>query len=302
MDFNEAQELLNAAIQQDAQGAAEPSLPQQSGQEQAPPPAEQSSPQGDQGAASPQDSFTPINPDDLPEELQPLAKQLLADYTRKTQAVAEQRKAFEQLGDIDPARALEAYQFVNALQTDPQVAVQVHQELTRALQEQGLTPAQAQAEATRQMQGGEADDPYAGMDWMDELGFGQQGVAPEIQQRLDKFEQFMAEQQAAQEQQQQIMELQRQEYAIRQSHPEYQEGDMQRIYELAAWHGDLVRAEQEYATMRSEWAASFLKEKASVPSSTPQSAGPGQVAPEPPHNLDEADAMAREYLRNAGLL
>src|SRR5690242_16598719 len=73
----------------------------------------------DSGAApaEPVDSFTPINPDDLPDELKPFAKQLQADYTRKTQQLAEQRKALEALGDTDPQQLLEAYQFTQNLQS-----------------------------------------------------------------------------------------------------------------------------------------------------------------------------------------
>lgn len=42
---------------------------------------------------SEEQAFTASNPDELPEELKPIYKSLQADYTRKTQELAEQRKA-----------------------------------------------------------------------------------------------------------------------------------------------------------------------------------------------------------------
>lgn len=292
MDFSEAQELLGNAAASDAAVEGAPSLPQT---ESSPPAPTGESPQGaQQGAAAEQDSFTPINPDTLPEELQPLAKQLQADYTRKTQALAEQRKAYEAFGEADPNAVLESYQFVQALQNDPQVAMQVHQELTRALQAQGLPLGQAQDVAAQHMQMQQQEDPWA------EEGFSM-GVDPQVQAKLDQFDQFMQNYQAQQEQQQFVAEMQRQEFAIRQQHPEYTDGDIQRIYELGTWHGDLVKAEQAYSTMRSEWAANLLKEKANAPITTPGAGVQGQMPPEPPHTLEEADAMAREYLKQAGL-
>jgi hypothetical protein len=43
-----------------------------------------------------QESFTKVNPDELPEELKGVYKSLQADYTRKTQDLAEKRKSSEQ--------------------------------------------------------------------------------------------------------------------------------------------------------------------------------------------------------------
>lgn len=43
-----------------------------------------------------EDTFTSVKPDELPEELQATYKSLQADYTRKTQTLAEQRREAEQ--------------------------------------------------------------------------------------------------------------------------------------------------------------------------------------------------------------
>lgn len=260
----------------------------------------------DEGAApaQPADSFTPINPDDLPDELKPFARQLQADYTRKTQALAEQRKAFEAFGDADPSQVLEAWQFTQNLQSDPQYALRVHGELTRALQAEGLSLGEAQQAAAQAMQEQSEPDPWD----MNEEMYG--AVPPHVQQQLDQMNQFMQNYQQEMAQQNQINELMRQDAMIRQSHPEYTDGDMEHIAQLAAWHGDLVQAEQAYSQMRSQIMAGYLTEKKSVPASAPSGVAQGQPADPSPltssgnsnQNFDLADQAAREMLRAQGLI
>ena len=304
MDFNEAQELLQNAA------ANDPSIPgyeggPTAGEQEQSNSAEQSPSQGpsdEQGAAGNADtgeSFTPINPDDLPEELQPLAKQLQGAFTRKTQELAELRKSYEAFGDADPRQVLEAYQFAQALQTDPRVAMQVHQELSQVLQAQGFMPAQADAQAAQMMQGNQSQpqgDDFD-MSWMDdESGF---GVPPEIQQELAEMHQFrqqFAEQQAQMQFEQQIAA---QHNAIQQQHPEYGESDYDRIYKIAATTGDLISAEREYAGWKDEMIASFLKDKRSVPAATPAQTGPAQVPQQGFQDLFDPnlEAAVQERLR-----
>ena len=47
-------------------------------------------------AASPEDSFTNINPESLPEDMKSLYKSMQADYTRKTQDIASRRKEYDE--------------------------------------------------------------------------------------------------------------------------------------------------------------------------------------------------------------
>jgi hypothetical protein len=89
---------------------------------------------------------TPVNPDTLPPELQPLAKQLQAAFTQKTQALAQERSQIESLGSPDELR--QAAELYRNLQ-DPGYLQEFHAELSRALEAQGLTPGQARAEAAR---------------------------------------------------------------------------------------------------------------------------------------------------------
>lgn len=301
MDFNEAQELLGSAA------ASDPTIPGSEPAASAAPqssPAPAQSPSGDDGnepgaagSADTVESFTPINPDDLPEALQPLAKQLQGAFTRKTQDLAELRKAYEGFGDADPRQVLEAYQFVNALQTDPRVAMQVHQELSQILQEQGFQSA-PQMPQQQQFQPQDEFD----MSWMDEPQ--PVGVSPEIQQQLNQMQQFMQQYQQQQEQQAFVYQIQQQENAIREQHPDYGQADYERIYKIAASTGDLMTAEREYSQWKDELVASFLKSKASVPAATPVSSGPAQVPQAGFASLDDPnlDAAVRERLAALGEL
>jgi hypothetical protein len=101
---------------------------------------------------------TAVNPDELiaqHPELEPFVNQLKAAFTRKTQGVAEQRKELEALGSVeDLQQAAQLYQRMS----DPSNWPEIHARLTEALEEQGLTPAQASAEAARQM-GAEQPSP-----------------------------------------------------------------------------------------------------------------------------------------------
>lgn len=301
IDMAEAATLLEQAAQTD------PTIPgyeggaQSGGQEQVETQPTQGNDSQD-GAAGNADTFTQVNPDNLPEELKPYWQQLQADYTRKTQQIAEQRKAYEAFGETDPTQALEALQFVQALQSDPNVAQQVHAELTQALMAAGLSPSQAFATASNQMQGNQDQPQLQPQDpnvWSeDELEF---GTDPQVMQKLNQFEQFMQSYENDRAEQQRMFEIQRQDSAIRHAHPEYTDQDMKRIYELSSWHGDLFSAEKEWASIRSDIVAGFLNDKKNVPAAGPRGGGgSAQVPPEGFHTLDDPnlDKAVMEYLRN----
>src|SRR5579864_4943829 len=71
-------------------------------------------------------------PDDARSYLEQREREMQADYTRKTQEVAAQRREAEQ-----------ALEFVNALNSDPNFALQVTQTLSQALQQQGYSVQEA---------------------------------------------------------------------------------------------------------------------------------------------------------------
>lgn len=221
-------------------------------------------------------------------------RSMLGDYTRKTQELAEERKQFE---GIDPRAAREAYEFLSRLQSDGDFAVQVHADLTRALQESGLTPAQAAEEATRQV---EAAAPS--VDWED------LGIDPSnpLVQTIEGLQKSNAELTAWREQQIRdaqreavIRDIERQDQALRHSNPDYSDQDFDGIYKIAAaLDGDLIQAEAYYRGLKDRILGDYVESK----TRTPQGVAP--VAPgtpsEPPKvyaSTDEAHPDAVERLR-----
>jgi hypothetical protein len=88
-----------------------------------------------------EDSFTSIDPNSLPPELQATYKSLQADYTRKTQEAAPYRKFAEQtgMGIDDLQRVLTEYnQFSNVLQNNPAQLVQALFQQGRLTKEQAV--------------------------------------------------------------------------------------------------------------------------------------------------------------------
>jgi hypothetical protein len=177
---------------------------------------------------------TAVNPDELiaqHPELEPFVKQLTATFTRKTQGVAEQRKELEALGSVeDLQQAAQLYQRMS----DPSNWPEIHARLTEALEEQGLTPAQASAEAARQMG---AEQPSPG-ELPDDPEL--QPFVKELQAQRAELAQLRAErnaevQQAAAERERQSMinELQAAETAIRQANDNYEQQDIDMVYKLA---------------------------------------------------------------------
>lgn len=268
-------------------------------------PGEPSVPDAQAPAAPVEDTFDDgtFNPDQLPPELQPGWRQLQAAFTRKTQELAEQRKQFEALGDVDPNVLPTAVELYNRIQ-DPHSWVQLHQELGQLMEHYGLAPVSehpeqpaAQPEAPA-LPEGLADDP--------ELAPLLQHVQ-QLQARLDQFEsssQERAMQAEAERQQAEFMaEINRQESAIRQMNPEYADKDIDRIYELAVYHeGDLMQAAQSYEAMKQDAIAAYLASKSgahAAHSAQPQTNVPSAPVERRPEEmtLQEHEAEAVERLR-----
>jgi hypothetical protein len=175
---------------------------------------------------------TAVNPDTLPPELQPLAKQLQAAFTQKTQALAQQRTQIESLGSLDELRRRRAVPQPPGSWVPPGVPRRTE----RALEAQGLTPGQARAEAARQIEGAPlrrvVSDALARLKDDPELApLADALLAARVE--LDgshSFEQAAAAraeaEQLAQAQMALAGEIQRQEMAIRQVNPHYTDADM----------------------------------------------------------------------------
>jgi len=171
MTYEQAKSAIESAGQQEeAQSAQEgqamresvaPPAPDQAQEAIEPESAAEGTTEFESGDSS-EDSFMgeDFNPDLLPEELQPGFKQLQANYTRKTQELAEQRKQFEGLGD--PEQVQQAVELFESLK-NPEYLQSFHQELGSVLQEMGLTPAEA-AQVAQEITDEQAAEPQLSPD------------------------------------------------------------------------------------------------------------------------------------------
>jgi hypothetical protein len=250
-----------------------------------------------------------FNPDTLAPELQPAWKQLQAAYTQKTQEVAAQRAQLEQFGDLSQIQ--QAVELHRTLQ-DPQTLVQFHSELSRALEQQGLTPAQASVAAAQQIEQAQTP-PGAQDDLTAQLRAQYPELAPLLEQqaavqaRLDQFESQQSErlqaEQLAYTQMAMAGELQRQEMAIRQSNPAYEQGDIDAVYELSAFFdGNLLEAQQRYEQIGNALLGRYLSSKSAPVGATP-ALGTDVVSEQPvtPDDLTQALRAAQTHLAEQGI-
>jgi len=242
--------------------------------------------------------FEGVNPDQLiaqHPELAPFVKQLQGEWTRKTQGLAEQRKQFE---GLDPQIARQATELYTALQ-DPAYLTQFHAELSTHLQAQGLTPAQANAEAAQrigdEVEGAQGEAPALDLSALKaDPELAPIAAALEAQQsRLDSFEAQNKEREEAEAMANWQMavagELQRQEMTILQVNPHYTEADMDSVHQLAAhFDGNLLAAQQRYEAIGQSLVDRFLQQKQAHTEVTPGSLS-GVVTSEVPETLVSLD-------------
>lgn len=196
------------------------------------------------------ESFTEkFDPNTLPPELLPAYRSMQADYTRKTQAIAESKRTLEQYGDLDIETAAQLMQRVST----PEGLAAFTQEATEWLQAQGYS-AQEAREAVADVTSTPADDPFAGLDTLvaDDpdlapLAQAVKALQAEVQSvRTEQQSNFEAERQKT-ETMQVLGELQRMENFIRTENPQYDDQDVENIYELAAYFdGNLIQAQERY--------------------------------------------------------
>jgi hypothetical protein len=276
-----------ASALQDAANAPEPATP---GFESAAPATSVPAPSTEVAPGTtpedPADSFSNIDPNSLPPELQAQYRNMQADYTRTKQGLAEQYKG------IDPERARQSLDFIEALETDPNFVVTVHQQLSKALEDAGMSPAQAAQSAASAIQ----EQSSLGGDDPDEFGAPDSGLAKEVAE----LRQWKEAQEAQQYESNLAAHLQRQEMGIRQSDPSLTEPEFDRIYELAFAHGgDLVKAHASYSAWKNDVMSQYIDRKAEVPNvGVPDSSGFAET-PRTSFTFDEGHAAASEYLRNA---
>jgi hypothetical protein len=244
------------------------------------------------------DTFSNVDPASLPPELQPVYKSMQADYTRKTQEIAELRK----LGD--PQQVAQAMAFLNNLENDPNTQVQLYQALQSHLQAQGLTPAQADQVINDEMGGSD----YAGNDFTeygDDEFVDEYDPTVELNQRIQTLESRLAQQDAARLYASIENNLSSQEAAIRSQNPHYTNDDVNAIYKLAhATDGNLVAAREVFEQIRNSTLNNYVNAKGNVNTAgAPLPDGGLGQQPRKFESLDDPDLdrAAEAFLRNRGL-
>lgn len=255
-------------------------------------------------------SGTQINPDELPDELKPLARQLQAAFTQKTQTLAEERRQIEALGDPEVVQqAVDLYSRI----TDPTNWVQLHRELTEAMQQYGMTPAEAQATADEVVTAA-AQTPIPNLDEIDDpelapLAKMLKAHQAELdrlkssQQTIEQDRQQEEANRAAEYQRQAFLgELQRQENAIRAAHPDWSDEKIEAAYELSSFYGgNLAQGAARLEALLSQERELYLTQKASALNETgthpaPRGAGLQSTRIEQPETIRDAEAGALEFL------
>ncbi|HEY6018903.1 MAG TPA: hypothetical protein VIY48_03140 [Candidatus Paceibacterota bacterium] len=211
-------------------------------------------------------------------------REMQAAFTRKTQTLAETQR-----------EAAQAIEFLDALNTNPEFALQVHQRLSQELQNMGYSVAEANAAASGELANAGyeedaseyEDDPYLS--------------------RIHQIENWV------QTQEQRIREaevgarLEGDIAKIRSINPEYDDSDIRDIVSMGyAFGGNLIQAADAYKQINQRQIERYLAQKASVPASLnqPSSGGHGETPPEPFKGLDDPrlESAALRRLQESGAL
>lgn len=252
--------------------------------------------------------FTSIDPSTLDPQLQAIYKSLQADYTRKTQEIANQRREFEQLGPLDSV--VEAVNVYNQLQ-NPDSWPALHAELTQGLQALGMSQQEASATASAAVAEQQAQqvapsvqDPFAAYGDDADIAPVKSAYEQMAQQLNELKSQYEADRQAQQQEQltmSLIGEMQRQENIIRQARTDYTDEDVKAIYELASFHdGNLLNAQQRYEVIFNDRLSRYMAGKQGVAENMTVLPGATQQSMQQhvrPKTLDEGHALAMEALR-----
>jgi len=228
------------------------------------------------------ESFTGFDPNVLPEDMQKVYKSMQADYTRKTQELAEMRNKFGALGEVevDPEEAVRMVRFVQQLDTDP------------AFAEKFVNHVSEQLGMADRNQNPVMDTPV-----VQESNY--EGLPEPLIQELEEMRMFRQQMVEQQELQALESELEVQEQTIRTANPQFGDEDMEAVYSLAhATGGDLLAAAEQYHAIQQRLLGDYLQAKQVPHGATPAPGGPSSTPPREFHSLDEAHKAAMEALRN----
>jgi hypothetical protein len=236
----------------------------------------------DNPASAEAESFTGFDPSVLPEDMQQVYKSMQADYTRKTQEVAELRRSFGALSEqgVDPDVALQAVGFLQELNTNPDFAKQVAEEIQRNVG----TPDVSQP--TEEIASENNVVSY-------------EGLPPQLAAELEEMRAFREEMLSMQAQQESLEELEAMEQTIRTSNPQFSDDDMEAVYALAYSHdGDLMAAAEQYHAIQQRLLGQYLQAKQVPHGATPAPSAPSSTPNRAFTSIDEAHKAAMEAIRN----
>jgi len=228
------------------------------------------------------ESFTGFDPTVLPEDMQQVYKSMQADYTRKTQEIAELRRGYESFSEagVDADTALQAVGFLQELNTNPDFALQVAEQIRQTM---GTTDASQTVDTTTS----------------DNFNDSYEGLPPQLAAELEQMREFREEMITMQAQQETLAELEAMENTIRTTNPDYSDDDMEAIYSLAySTDGDLLAAQQAYHQIQQRMLGSYLQSKTVPHGATPAPSAPSSVPNRGFNNLDDAHKAAMEAIRN----
>lgn len=266
-------------------------------------PEGQTTPEAATEAEAP-DSFTKLDPNTLPPEARPFYDSMLSDYTRKTQEAAPWRHLGEELGVDSPDAIREAAELYVALQDPSNLAALYHQ-LAPMFEGggqapqlvPGQVPGQPATAAPLVPQGDESE--FAALENPD---------VASLKQEIADMRDFLAQQQETQQQEaiqwQLLGELNRQEAAVQEAHPDWGEDEWNTLWNLSvAFDGDLHQAATYVEAAQNAAVTRLLNGKAAAaetPGLTPPA--PNRTGVEVPTleedpELKGATAKAMEYLR-----
>ena len=227
------------------------------------------------------ESFTKFDPSTLPEDLQSVYKSMQADYTRKTQEVADIRRqmsAFSESG-VDPSDALEATQFLQRLNQEPAIAAEFAFDIQRRLEQMGFGQQAVQDDAPN-------DVSY-------------EGLPPALAAELEEMREFRAQMLEQQEHAEVMSILEEQEQAIRVANPHYSDEDIETIYSLAySTDGDLNAAAEQFHAIQQRLLGGYLQAKTVPDGAKAIAGGPSSTPSREFSSLDEAHKAALEVVRN----
>lgn len=228
------------------------------------------------------ESFTGFDPGVLPEDMQQVYKSMQADYTRKTQEIADLRRQYEAFSEaeVDPEVALQAVGFLQELNTNPDFARHVAEQI----QQNVGTPNVSQ--------------PYEEIA-SENNDVSYEGLPPQLAAELQEMRAFREEMLEMQAQQESMEELEAMENAIKVSNPQYDDSDMEAIYSLAFAHnGDLMAAAEQYHALQQRMLGSYLQSKQVPHGATPAPTSPSTVPTPGFKSLEDAHKAAMEVVRN----